>query len=206
MNKKIRFITCCIALAALLPTYALADISLRAGEWETESVLLVDGVQLHDANSIVRQIQENARSKQHTARGAVNAQNSEPKHNSSKSFHCNEKPSPLLKPEEYAYTMVKDGTGDVWDCSLEARGAAQFDHSFHFSCKTGLGAKSEGEINFSFREKSYKSEIYSKSHMIDDETGEPLSPKITSSHLTIKGRWLSEQCIHSSAAESDSEE
>jgi hypothetical protein len=172
MKNKIHITSYSVALAALLSANALADISLSAGEWESESVLFVDGVKL----------------------------------NTSKSYHCNGKPVPVLKPEDYAYTVVKDGTGDEWDCSLEARNNPQFDHSFNFSCTTALGAKSDGEVNFLYREKSYKTEIYSKSHMTDPATGRPLSPKLISSHLTINGRWLSDKCVHSSVEESDSEE
>jgi hypothetical protein len=170
MIKKIHITSYSVALAALLSANALADISLSAGEWESESVLFVDGVKL----------------------------------NTSKSYHCNGKPVPVLKPEDYAYTVVKDGTGDEWDCSLEARNNPQFDHSFNFSCTTAIGAKSDGEVNFLYREKSYKTEIYSKSHMTDPATGRPLSPKLISSHLTINGRWLSDKCVHSSVEESDS--
>ncbi len=204
MKNKIHITSYYIALAALLSTNALADISLSAGEWESESVLFVDGVRLSGANGIERQIPESATPVQSAVYEAISEQDSEP--DTSKSYHCNEKPVPVLKPEEYAYTAVKDGTGDEWDCSLEARKNPQFDHSFNFSCTTALGAKSDGEVNFLYREKNYKTEIYSKSHMTDPATGRPLSPKLISSHLTINGRWLSDKCVHSSVEESDSEE
>lgn len=203
-EEKMNFTHCSLALVALLSANALADISLNAGEWESESVLLVDGVKLSGANGIERQIPESATPVQREVYEAISEQDSEP--DTSKSYHCNGKPVPVLKPEDYAYTVLKDGTGDEWDCSLGARNNPQFDHSFNFSCTSPLGAKSDGEINFLHREKSYKTEIYSKSHMTDPATGRPLSPKLISSHLTINGRWLSDKCVHSSVEESDSEE
>ncbi len=194
-----------IVLFVLISAHAFADISLKAGEWETESVMQIDGVKPFTPNDIEQKMLAKATPEQRAAYEKFKANDPElsksSNQNSRKSYLCNEKPSPSLKPREYAEKALKNGTSDVWKCSLEAGSAIHFDNSFHFSCITSLGAKSDGDINFSFLEKSYTTEIISKSHAVD-ETGKPLSSQQASSHLIMKGRWLSEQCKHSSVNKS----
>ncbi len=183
-----------VALVCFLSANAMSDIRLKAGEWESESTSWLDGVKF-SLDDIERNMLEKMSSAERSAYEQAKGKDS---NETNKEFSCSEETEIGLKPREYAEQLVKAGAGAVFNCSLDNGVAIQSEHRFHFVCTTRLGAKAEGDVKFSFLEKSYKSEVVSKGHMIDSTTGKPLSPKIVTSRLVSTGRWLSDQCTHSS--------
>ncbi len=81
-----------------------------------------------------------------------------------------------------------------WRCTFSNQRADSQGVSLDYRCDTPRNALTEGRARFEAANTSYRMSLDGRSHAVNMQTGEPLSPRIVLVKSLNTGQWVEEQC------------
>jgi hypothetical protein len=99
--------------------------------------------------------------------------------------------SPQAALQEALHSLMQP----PWSCSITQARSGATGHSFDYRCRTPANATAEGKARFErVTESRYRSEIDGRSHLVDMDSGKPLSPRVMPVRSMTIGVWQAESC------------
>lgn len=83
-----------------------------------------------------------------------------------------------------------------WACSFSNERTSTAGYSFDYRCSTPAHARAEGKarLEIDASKRSYRADINGDSHVVNDDTGAPLHPRMVKARSLTTGQWRAAQC------------
>lgn len=200
----------CLAVSAVLllagsagAAWAQGDtVQIKPGLWRVTSQLWLDGKEILseiDAAGAraTAQVLEQARAGMSPAERADFDRNFQPPPRESAQFEmeCITPAEANLSSQAALQTALASLQVPPWACNTTNARSSASGHSFDYVCRTSANARAQGQARFVWiTERRYRVEIEGSSHLVDMDTGRPLTQRMVTARALTTGHWHAESC------------
>lgn len=168
---------------------------LKPGLWQTTTQVWIDGKDVMAAMRLATdQILSRARAEM-TPEQRADFDNNMPTDNME--TECITAEDAAMNPQDSLRQALQSmHQAASWACSFSNELTSATGYSFDYRCRTPANARAGGKARFEIdaSKRSYRADINGDGHVVNDDTGAPLHPRMVKARSLTTGQWHAEQC------------